>query len=719
LKIYVRVNIDMSEKMNQEMKNDSPSAPVEVDREISLDDKNLFINRELSWLEFNSHVLDEAMGNLHPLLERCKFLAITYSNLDEFFMVRVAGLRRQVEKGALRPPPDGLTPIEQLLKIRERTNILLERTEICWRKELLPGLRSQGIDICRMRDLRDHEKVKLRKYFEDNIFPTLTPLAMDLAHPFPFISNLSLNLAVVIKGKKKGEKYARIKVPTDLFPRFVKIPGSGGGRRKERFILLEDIIALNLDLLFPGMNILSSFPFRITRNAEIEIELDEASDLLTAVEDSIESRRIGRPIRLEVEEEISDNLLELFAKNLEIDQDQVYRMGIPLGLSDMMQLMKLDKPDLKDPPFRPYTPPRFKNNENIFLEIKRKDLLLYHPYDSFEVVTNFIEQAAIDPDVLSIKICLYRVDSGSRIIKALLDARQNGKAVAAIVELKARFDEENNINWARALEREGVHVVYGHTDLKVHAKMCQVVRKEGSGISRYTHISTGNYNALTARIYADLGYLTADKDTGEDVTKLFNYLTGYSSMDNFKRIIVAPKMIRREMISKIQREVKCQKENGNGYIALKMNQIVDKAIIQELYRASIEGVKIDLNVRGLCCLRPGFPGASENIRVNSIVGRFLEHTRIYYFHNDGDSEVIIGSADMMPRNLDRRVEVLYPIEMSKIKKDLINKILKIHLADNTKSWSLDKNGEYAKVQSEETPVNSQDWLIENRGSWCR
>lgn len=715
--------MNLRETMNPETVEveKEPVEPEKTEPEVSLDDRNLFINRELSWLEFNSNVLEEAFLDSHPLLERAKFLAITFSNLDEFFMVRVAGLRRQVEKGALRPPPDGLTPHQQLERIRGRTLELLKKAETCWKKELIPELRTNMIDICRIGDLRDHEKEKLRKYFEENIFPTLTPLAMDLAHPFPFISNLSLNLAVVIKGKKKGEKYARIKVPTDLFPRFIKIPGGGGRRRKERYVLLEDLLALNLDLLFPGMNIINYFPFRITRNAEIEIELDEASDLLTAIEDSIESRRIGRPIRLEVEESISENLLELFAKNLEIDKDQVYRMSIPLGLSDMMQILKFDRPELKDSPFRPYTPPRFKKEENVFMEIRKRDLLLYHPYDSFKIIINFIEKAAVDPDVLSIKICLYRVDSGSRIIKALLDARQNGKAVAAIVELKARFDEENNINWARALEREGVHVVYGHTDLKVHAKMCQVVRKESGGINRYTHISTGNYNAVTARIYADLGYLTTDKETGEDVTKLFNYLTGYSSMDEFKRLFVAPKMIREEMISRIEREVENQRENKNGYIAMKMNQLVDKRVIKALYKASMEGVKIDLNVRGLCCLRPGIPGISENIRVTSIVGRFLEHARIYYFKNNGDSEIIIGSADMMPRNLDRRVEVLYPIEMSKIKKDLWSKILQVHLRDNVKTWVLGADGNYERLVADEGDklINSQEWLIEHRGQWCK
>ncbi len=689
--------------------------------EISLDDRSLYINRELSWLEFNSHVLEEALGESHPLLEKTKFLAITHSNLDEFFMVRVAALMRQMKKGALRPPPDGLTPQEQLKRIRIRVHEILKKADTSWKMKLLPQLKAEGIEICGVKDLKDHEKEQLRIYFEDHIFPTLTPLAMDLAHPFPFISNLSLNLAVVIKGMKKGEKYARIKVPTDLFPRFIRVPGSGEGKKKERLILLEDLLALNLDMLFPGMTVLSYFPFRITRNAEVEIEIDEASDLLTAIEDSIETRRIGRPIRLEVEESIPDDLLGLFARNLLIEQDQVYRMCIPLGLSDLMQIQKLDRPDLKDTPFLPFRPSRFKKVEDIFLEISKRDILLYHPYDSFELIIKFLEQAAEDPDVLSIKICLYRVDPKSRIIKALLDARENGKAVAAIVELKARFDEENNINWARALEREGVHVVYGHTDFKVHAKMCQVIRKEGDGISRYTHIGTGNYNAATARVYADIGYLTADKETGEDVTRLFNYLTGYSSMEDFKRLIVAPRMIRTGMIERIEREISLHKKKGGGYIAMKMNQLVDRDVIKALYKASMAGVRVDLNVRGLCCIRPGMRGISENITVTSIVGRFLEHARVYYFRNNGDGEIIIGSADMMPRNLDRRVEVLYPIRMPKIKKDLFNKILQVHLGDNVNSWKLKPDGAYEKVVAGkgEEVRDSQKWMIENRGLWCK
>ena len=685
-----------------------------------LDDPRLFINREISWVRFNMRVLEEAKDETHPLLERVKFLAICGSNLDEFFMIRASGLKRQLNKGALEPPPDGMTPLEQLLAVREEVIPLLDEHLKCWQEDILPKLKQNGIIIHRMEDLTMDERGQLREHFEKVIFPTLTPLALDLVHPFPFISNLSINLAVVVLDTNGQERYARVKVPNGLFPRLVEFDDdtdkSGKG---DHFVFLEDLVASNLDLLFPGMKVETSYVFRITRDADIEIELDEAEDLLTAVEEGVENRRVGAPSRLEVDSTMPVHLKDLFASKLGLPPYLVYQTPPPLGFVDLWQLWSLPRQDLKDIPFLPYVPPALQNEKKLFSSIREKDYALYHPYDSFVPIVNLLKEAAVDPEVLAIKITLYRVDRHSPIIEALMEARDNDKAVAATVELKARFDEENNIEWARALETKGVHVVYGLADLKVHAKLCLIVRKEKSGIVRYSHISSGNYNTNTARVYADIGYLTADPEIGSDVSDLFNSLTGYSQKEDYRKLLVSPVSMRREIIRRIDREIERHEDKGDGYIGWKLNALVDKEIIQALYRASMAGVKIDLNVRGQCCLRPGIKGVSDNIKVISILGRFLEHARIYYFRNGGDEEVLLGSSDMMPRNLQKRVEVLFPVRDKKMRNAIVKDILDVHLADNVKARALSSDGSYHRVlpKKGEKKISSQLWMIKHRGKW--
>ncbi len=652
------------------------------------------------------------------MLERVKFLAICGSNLDEFFMVRVSGLKRQMKKGALEAPPDGLTPLEQMEAINRDLLPILEAHGRCWYEDLLPKLRAQGIIVHRIEELDDTRRKGLRDFFERMIFPAMTPLALDFNHPFPFISNLSINLAVVVRHPQRGERYARVKVPLDLFPRFVPMPGTPSGRDKE-FVLLEDLVADNLDLMFPGMKVKEVHTFRISRDADIEIITDEAEDLLTAIEESVETRRIGSPTRLEVDKGMPEKMVELFTNKLGLHNLAVFRSHAPLALTSFWDLLDMNRPDLKDVPFLPYVHPDLVTEKDLMVAVDHRDRLFYHPYDSFVPLVTFLKQAANDPQVLAIKITLYRIDKRSPIIDALMEARENGKAVAAVVELKARFDEENNIVWARALERAGVHVVYGLLDLKVHAKLLLVVKRKGEEIVRYAHMSSGNYNAQTSRVYGDIGYLTSDPDIGADVADLFNLLTGYSHKESFRKLLVAPMTIKKEFVSRIDREAQRQREHGDGYIAFKLNGLLDKDIIQALYAASNAGVRIDLNVRGLCALRPGVRGLSENIRVNSVVGRFLEHARIYYFRNGGQEEVFLGSSDLMPRNLHRRVEVLFPVLDESYLRELVDVILPIHLRDNVKSRDLLPDGTYVKrkVKKGEERVDCQEWLIQNRGIW--
>jgi polyphosphate kinase len=687
------------------------------------DNPSLYINRELSWIRFNRHVLDEASDESHPLLERVKFLAIFANNLDEYFMIRVSGLQRQLAKGVLKSPPDGMTPTRQLDAIRQMLIPELEAQYVIWHDEILPKLDAAGIHIHMYANLSETQKSAMHAFFVNEVFPVLTPLAFDSSHPFPFISNLSLNLAIIIRDPEKKEYFARVKVPTNLFSRLVRIPpGESGVRTSDNdvhLIYLEEIIAAHLDMLFPGMDVVASFPFRITRDADLEIEVDEASDLLTTVEEIMEQRARGKPVRIEMECSSHENICHMLEKKLGVTPDMIYRVGHPVGMADLMQLMSLDRPELKDVPFAPSVPDELGEGKDAFSAIRRHDILLYHPYDSFTPVINLLRQAAHDPDVLAIKITLYRVGSNSPIVKALMEARENGKAVAALIELKARFDEENNIGWARALEHEGVHVVYGVVGLKVHAKLCMVVRREKDGIRRYIHLGTGNYNATTSRIYTDFGFLTADRAIGEDVAHLFNFLTGYARIDKYQKLLVAPVSLRNGIIERIDREIDNQNKNGDGHLIFKMNALVDPLCIDALYRASQAGVKVDLQIRGICCLRPGIPGISENISVSTIVGRFLEHARIYYFHNSGKEEVFLGSADLMPRNLDRRVEVLFPVEDPVIRDIIAATILPAQLHDTIKLRSMQADGTYRRyLPALDTELlNVQKWMVDHRGSW--
>ena len=687
------------------------------------DSPSHYINRELSWIRFNHHVLDEARDAGHPLLERVKFLSIFANNLDEFFMIRVSGLQRQLAKGVLKSPPDGLTASQQLDAIRQMLIPELTAQYESWHKEILPKLDSAGIHIHMYDSLSESQKEAMHTFFINEVFPVLTPLAFDSSHPFPFISNLSLNLAIIIRDPAGKEYFARVKVPTNLFSRLVRVPEPDTrlpGRDNEiSLIYLEEIIAAHLPMLFPGLDVVAAFPFRITRDADLEIEVDEASDLLTTVEEIMEQRAKGKPVRIEIESSMHDTICHMLEKKLGVTSDMIYRVGHPLGMADLMQLMSLDRPDLKDVPYLPAVAEDLGEGKDIFSSIRRNDILLYHPYDSFSPVVNFLRQAAHDPDVLAIKITLYRVGSNSPVVKALMEARENGKAVAALIELKARFDEENNIGWARALEHEGVHVVYGVVGLKVHAKLCMVVRREKDGIRRYVHLGTGNYNATTSRIYTDFGFLTADKEIGEDVAHLFNFLTGYARIDRYQKLLVAPVTLRAGIIERINREIECHRKNGDGHLIFKMNALVDPFCIDALYQASQAGVKVELQVRGICCLCPGIPGVSDNITVSSIVGRFLEHARIYYFHNGGNEEVFLGSADLMPRNLDRRVEVLFPVENPVIRDAIVAKILPAQLQDSVKLRSMNADGTYCRCPpaAGREPLNVQTWMVDHRGSW--
>ncbi|HEY3296689.1 MAG TPA: polyphosphate kinase 1 [bacterium] len=682
----------------------------------NLDDPKLFINRELSWLQFNWRVFEEAMDMSHPLLERVKFLAIFANNLDEFFMVRVSGLRRQLAARIVELSSDGMTPAEQLAAIRQTVEVMYERQANCWYDDLLPKLNGRGIRVLHDHELSPAQRHRLKHYFQEEIYPVLTPLAFDPGHPFPHISNLSLNLAVVVNDPERGERFARLKVP-DTFPRLVPIPKDDESdvTATADFIWLEDLIAANLDGLFPGLDVVDTFSFRITRDADFEIVEDDAEDLLTTIEESVDQRTFGPEVRLELDIATPDRIRKILVENLEIEEMQVYTVKGLIGMSDLMQLMKLERPELKDTPFVPSLPLPLSDDGNIFDAVRSQDVLFYHPYNSFTPVVDFVREAARDPQVLAIKLTLYRVGPKSPIVDALMEARENGKQVAVLVELKARFDEENNIAWARALEQAGVHVVYGVIGLKTHAKMCLVVRREDDGIRRYVHMSTGNYNTSTSRVYTDLGLLTADEEFGEEMTDLFNALTGYSRKETYGKLLVAPGKMRKELIARIEREIAVHQAQGGGYLAFKMNALVDRRCIQALYRASQAGVRIDLQVRGICCLRPGIPGVSETITVTSIVGRFLEHVRIYYFANGGSDEILTGSADLMPRNLERRIEVLFPVQDPALKSLVLNTILRTHLGDNVKARRLLPDGSYRRVTpaAEDTPLDSQAWMLEH------
>jgi len=669
-----------------------PKAPAAVEQRL--------LNRELSLVEFFRHVQEEALDARNPLLERLRFLTIFSSIVDEFFMIRVSGLKEEVEEGWVHPSPDGMTAAEQLREIRHRLRPMIAELMLCLRQEILPELARQGILLTPYADLSAQERGRVDDYFERNVFPVLTPLAVDPAHPFPYISGLSLNLGLMVESPDadrfhsraaRETRFVRLKVPPVL-PGLVPLGGS-----ESKFTFLSEIIAANLGSLFPGMRVGESHNFRVTRDADIDIREDEADDLLRALQTELRRRRFGAPVRLEVASGMSDTMLDYLTNSLGLESDDVYPIDGPLNVSDLSALCDLNRPDLKFRPLRTSMPAPLNTRESIFEVIKKRDVLLHHPYTAYSTVTNFIRTAADDPDVLAIKVCLYRTGQQSQIAEALIHAAEQGKQVTALIELKARFDEENNIEWARKLEYAGVHVVYGLLGLKTHCKLTLVVRLERGKLRRYVHIATGNYNPTASCTYTDLGLFTADEDIGSDATEFFNYLTGYSRQQEYRRLMISPVNLRENLTSLIERETAHAKAGRPAKIIAKLNRLADVNIIQSLYEASAAGVSIDLIVRGICMLRPGVPGLSENIRVRCIVGRFLEHSRIFYFANDGEDELYIGSADWMSRNLNRRVEVVCPVKDSGLRAFLKDEVLQAYIRDNVRARLLRPDGSYERA----------------------
>ncbi len=680
-------------------KAEAPAAP----QSVSLDSPELYLNRELSLLEFQKRVLGQAKDAQNALLERIKFLSIVSSNLDEFFMVRVAGLQHQAASGSQELSVDGRTAAGQLQLIREEVRKLVKEIHDLLRETLLPALEREGIRVCDYSVLNAEEKSAMESYFHEYVFPVLTPLAFDPSRPFPHISSRSLNLAVVVGDGQGTENFARIKIP-DSLPRLVPVvvpsrhpQGSKPAKPEAAFVWLEQVIAANLSWLFPGMVIVEAYPFRVTRDAEVAIQELESDDLLESVEEAMRQRRFSSVVRLQVDANVSDRILEILANNLPIDKQDVYKIDGSIGLGRLMDLYSLDRPDLKDKPFLPAVPHSLsaESGEDVFSVIRREDVLLHHPYESFQPVVEFLRTAARDPNVLAIKVTLYRVGRNSPIVAALLDAVEKGKQVSVLVELKARFDEESNIEWARTLEDAGVHVVYGLVGMKVHSKISLVVRREGDAIRRYVHLGTGNYNPTTARIYTDFGFFTCSQMIADDATHFFNSLTGYSKKDEPHELLVAPVNLRQRLEELIHHEIALQQRGERGHLIFKMNALEDPQMIRLLYKASQAGVKVDLLVRGLCCLRPGISGFSENIRVTSIVGRFLEHSRVYYFRNGGNEIIFLGSADLMRRNLSHRVEILFPVLNPKLIRR-VKDFLDIELADEKKAYHLQNDGQYTR-----------------------
>jgi polyphosphate kinase len=664
-----------------------------------------FLEREISWLQFNERVLDCAADKSTPLLERARYLSIFASNLDEFFMVRVAGLKRRMATGLAVRSASGLEPRAVFDEISQFAHRLMATHASLFEDEVRPALVREGITVARWDELSEAEQAGLHAMFRDQIFPVLTPLAVDPAHPFPYISGLSLNLAVLLLNPKTGvEHFARVKVP-HLLPRFVQIKSAAETTPvhpfRARFVALEDIIAAHLEQLFPGMQVSEHFTFRVTRNEDLEVEEDDVENLLAALEKELTRRRFGPPVRLEVADDMDDHVMDLLGRELGVDPGEVYHLPAPLDLRGLDLVADLERSELRFPSFVPRThhdlaPVESSQPSDILASIRAKDILLQHPYDSFSTsVQAFIEQAAADPKVLAIKQTLYRTSGDSPIVDALIDAAEAGKQVLAVVEIKARFDEQANISWARQLEHAGVHVVYGIVGLKTHAKLSLVVRQEPEGLRRYCHIGTGNYNPKTARLYEDLGLLTCNPQVGEDLTRLFNQLSGWAPRSRFKRLLVAPRSVRWGLIDHIESEIENVKAGLDGYVGFKLNSIVDDQLIDALYRASNAGVTVDLWVRGICALRPGVPGLSENIRVRSILGRFLEHSRLFIFGGGGDSIVFIGSADMMHRNLDRRVEALVRLSDPRHIADM-KSLMALGMSDEMSSWHLSGDGTWAR-----------------------
>jgi polyphosphate kinase len=667
------------------------------------DPHSLLFNRELSLLEFHRRVLEEALDETQPLLERLKFLSIFSSNLDEFFMIRVSGLKETFEGEVTNLSPDGRTPGDQLREIRERLLPMLAEQMRCFEQEIVPGLGRANIRISSYESLSAAEKETLKEFFMRKVFPVLTPQAVDPGHPFPYISGLSLNLGLMVGPVRSHgitqslagspePRFARIKIPP-LVPRLVRV-----GEDEANFVLLEELIAANLEALFPRMHPDKCYPFRVTRDADVEMREDEAIDLLKIMERTVRRRRFGSPVRLEVSRQMPDEMVNYLTGELNLTADDVYKMDGPLDVAGLMSLYRLDRPELKDKPFTPTLPVKLQRPDSIFDIIKRNDVLLHHPYNTYKVVTDFIEAAAQDPEVVAIKMCLYRTGKNSPIPQLLIEASQRGKQVTALVELKARFDEENNIEWAKQLEESGVHVIYGLVGLKTHCKLMLVVRNEGDELRQYVHIATGNYNPVTSGFYTDLGLLTVDEEIGADAVDLFNYLTGFSRQKEYRRLLVSPVNMRQSMLALIKRETAHARAGRPARIIVKNNRIADTEIIHALYEASQAGVSIDLIVRSICMLRPNVPGLSETINVRSIVGRFLEHSRIFYFANGGDEQVYTGSSDWMPRNFDRRVEVVVPINDTRLRSYLKDVVLDAYLRDNTRARRLLPDGTYERLR---------------------
>lgn len=683
-------------KAGPQPEHDSPAAETP-------DDKRLF-NRELSWLEFNRRVLDTATDESLPVLERLKFLSIFSTNLDEFFMIRISGIKEQIAEGVSQLSPDGMTPAETLAEIYARLRPMLKRQVSFLHDNILPALRAEGISIEPYSTLKSKEKKLLNKYFHNHLFPILTPQSVDSSHPFPYVSNLSLNLGLYIEPDRSSmqpnlkhlfrqKRWTRIKLPPTV-PRLIPISD-----KDARFALLEEVVSANVHELFPNMKTSEAFLFRVTRDADIELREDKAGDLMRTLERELQRRRDRFAVRLEVEESMPEKMVKLLMDGTELDAQAVERVAGFVDIPDLMQLYSLNRPDLKERPISVILPSCLQKQESVFDVVKKQDVLLHHPYTSFNTVTDFIAEAAEDPHVQAIKMCLYRTGKDSPIVQSLMQASRLGKQVTTLVELKARFDEGNNIEWARRLENEGVHVVYGISTLKTHSKVALVVRQEKGKLVRYVHIGTGNYNPSTARIYTDLGLLTCDDEIGKDASSLFNFLTGYSQQDDYKRMIVAPLSLRERLISLIRREAKHARSKKPARIIIKANAITDVGLIEEFYKASQAGVEIDLIVRGTCSLLPGIKGLSQNIRVRSIVGRFLEHSRIYYFANGGSEgeEVYIGSSDVMTRSFDRRVEVLVPMLDPEIRDYLRDSVLGTYLKDEINAYSLHTDGSYQKL----------------------
>jgi polyphosphate kinase len=689
-----------------------------------LNDPALYVNRELGLLSFQARVLDEARDPTNPLLERVNFLAIVGSNLNEFFMVRVASLLAQVDAGIPEFGPDRMSPSAQLVGIRREVKRLMDAAHQCLEKELKPALSEAGIKILSYSELSAKQLQVCKRYFDEIIFPVLTPLAFDPGRPFPHISNLSLNLAVLIRDAKGGERFARVKVP-DSLPALVPLTRSqktAGQRarshRIESYVWIEEVIAANLDALFPGMQIIEAHPFHVTRDADIAIKELEAEDLLETIEEGVRQRKFGSVVRLQVNQQMPQHILQILLANLLVEPGGVYRGKGLLGLSRLATVAHIDRPDLKYKPFLPTSPPELQpvaEDDDMFSLIRQRDILLHHPFQSFQPVVDFLRKAARDPDVVAIKVVLYRVGRNSPVVEALLEAVEEGKQVAVLMELKARFDEESNIEWAKTLERSGCHVVYGLLGLKIHCKAAIVLRKEGEVIRPYVHLATGNYNVVTAHLYTDLGMFSSSHALASDVIDLFNFLTGYSAKRDYETLLLAPINLRQRLEQLIRREIQQHEKSGKGHLVFKMNALVDPDMIRLLYRASQAGIRIDLLVRGVCCLRPGIAGVSDNIRVTSIVGRFLEHSRIYYFRNGGDEEIYLGSADLMPRNLNRRVEILFPVEDPDLRARIRDEILSEYLLDNVKARRMMADGSYKRaIRTDHQPArNSQEILLGN------